>query len=101
MPLVPLGPLRALLALLALLFAYALGRAIARTRRNEPKPRVASWAIRFVLVLAAVSWRSGLDRITMIALVLSAIGLTLGFVISSRPKKAEDLSEVIFPHDQP
>jgi hypothetical protein len=86
---------------LALFFAFVLGRVIAKARRKEPKVRITGWAIRFVLVMSAVSWRGGLDRITMVALLVSAIGLALGFTLENRPRKQEDLTDVIFPHDQP
>jgi hypothetical protein len=95
-----MGLLRGIVAVLALLFAFALGRALARAQRGVPKAGVASWAIRFLLTMLAVSWRGGLDRITLVAMALAAFGLALSYLLESRPRKQEDLSGVIFPHDE-
>ena len=99
MRVIPLGLLRGCLALLGLFFAYMLGRALAKYVRRDLKTRVTGWTIRTILVLLAVSWRGGLDSFTILAWVLAAGGFALGFVLENRPRKQEDLTEVIFPHD--
>lgn len=99
MRVIPLGLLRGCLALLGLFFAFMLGAAVAKYVNRELKSRVTGWAIRTILVLLAVSWRGGLDSFTILAWVLAAAGFGLGFALQNRPKKQEDLTDVIFPHD--
>jgi uncharacterized membrane protein YoaK (UPF0700 family) len=97
MPAIPLGLLRGCLALLGLFFAYMLGRAVAKHVRRQAKPRIAGWAIRTALVLAAISWRSGIDTVTVLAWVLAVLASAAGYVLESRPRKTEDLTGMIFP----
>jgi hypothetical protein len=99
MPVVPLSILRGILALLSLVFAYQLGRSIGQALRKRPKPRVAGWAVRTLLALLAASWRGGLDRVTITAILLAAVACALGVVLERRPRKQEDLTDVIFPHE--
>jgi hypothetical protein len=100
MPAVPLGVLRGCLALLGLFFAHMLGRSVAKSVRRDPKPRVTGWAIRSVLVLAAVSWRAGIDSVTILAWLLAVLGFVAGYLLEKRPRKREDLTDVIFPGDR-
>ena len=97
MPVVPLGLLRGCLALLGLFFAHVLGRSVAKAARRDPKPRVAGWAIRTILVLAAVTWRAGLDTVTIVAWLVAVLGFVSGYVLEKRPRHREDLTDFIFP----
>lgn len=83
--------------MLGLFFAHMLGRAVARYVRRDAKPRVAGWTIRTILVLAAVSWRAGIDTVTALTWFLAVLGFVAGYVLEKRPRKREDLTDVIFP----
>jgi hypothetical protein len=96
---VPIELLRGMLALLGVFFGYMLGRAAARYVNREGKPQVTGWAIRTLLVLVAVSWRGGLDGVTIAAILLTAIAVAAGYILQNRPKKPEDLTDVIFPRE--
>jgi hypothetical protein len=97
MPAVPLGLLRGCLALLGLFFPHMLGRALVRRLRHDANAGLVGWTIRTVLVLAAVWWRSGFDTVTILAWLLAAFGFAAGFFLEKRPRKREDLTDVIFP----
>ena len=82
-------------------FAYFLGRSIAQTRttinwRTGPY----SWAFRVLLAGFAVTWRSGLDIVSICVFAISIVTAAFGFYKERQPKKpAEDLSKVIFPEE--
>jgi hypothetical protein len=100
MPAIPLGLLRGCLGVLGLFFAYMLGRAVAKYVRRDAKPRITGWAVRTALVLAAITWRSGIDAVAILAWVLSALAFAAGYVLEKRPRKTEDLTGVIFPEER-
>ncbi len=88
---VPIELLRILLGLLALFFAYALGRMIARLRRQkQPYTRALTWVLRTAVCLFGVLWNRGFDVTSIIFLALSAATFALGYFIEWRPRHVEE-----------
>ena len=86
--------------MLGLFFAHMLGRSVAKHLRRDPKPRTIGWTIRTVLVLAAVTWQAGIDTVSVLAWFLAVLGFIAGYLLEKRPRKREDLTDVIFPGEQ-
>jgi hypothetical protein len=94
---VPFDLMRAVLALLGVFFAVNLGRGATRAYERRPRPAWRGWLIRLVLTLLAVSFRRGLDAVTVAALVLSAAAIAGGAWLELRPRKPEeDLTSKMF-----
>ncbi len=96
---VPLNVVRAALGLLTVFFAHFLGRTLVRRRQGRPGARLGGWAIRFALALGAILWSGGWDATAIITLAGAALAGGYGAWQESRPKKDEDLSELMFPKD--
>jgi|YNPBryBLVA2012_1023415.scaffolds.fasta_scaffold00086_19 hypothetical protein len=94
---VPLNLVRAALGLLTLFFAHFLGRMIVRLRQGRPGARPGGWAIRFAVALGAILWSGGLDATAIVTLAGAGLAGGYGAWRESRPKKDEDLSELMFP----
>jgi hypothetical protein len=87
----PIELLRILLGLLAVFFAYALGRAIIRLRREKkPYTKALTWALRTTVCLFGVMWNRGLDATSIAFLVLCAAAFALGSHIEGRPRHIDE-----------
>ena len=92
--------LRGLLGGLSIFFAHFFGRALWKvTRGKERKRALYAWALRFLLTLGAICYRS-VDRLAIIILVLDALAFAVGWWDEWRPKHQEDLTHTIFPHEE-
>jgi hypothetical protein len=97
----PTGPFQTLLGILGVIFAYLLGRSAVKLRRGEVR-RAATfgWALRTTVCVYAVFYFGGFRWPFILVFALAAASLAAGVWLQSRPRKAEDLSTVIFPQDQ-
>lgn len=92
--------MRAALGLLAIFFAHYLGRSAAGLyQRAEPRSRTITWALRTLVCLLAVLWRSGLDWLSAVVIALLALSLAAGVRAQLRPPKDEGLVKQMFPDD--
>ena len=92
--------LRLLLGGLSILFAHFFGRAIAKVSKGKERKRALyTWALRFILTVAAICYRS-VDRLAFVVLALDAVAFGLGWWDEWRPKREEDLTRTMFPDDQ-
>jgi len=92
--------LRVFLGLLGLLCAHFLGRSIAqggRAKRRSGRP--VAWIVRVVVTLLGVGWLSPFDWVTISVLVLAIVLAALGYWAEVRPKRDEDLTEMMFPKE--
>ena len=77
-------------------FAYALGRAGTRLRRQgQPMRKALAWALRTAVALGAVVWVRGLDLVGIAMVMLAALSFAAGILIESRPAKVEEIH--LFP----
>ena len=92
--------LRGLLGGLSIFFAHFLGRAIVKVSKGRERKRALyTWALRFVITIGAVCYRS-VDRLAIIVLVLDVGAFALGWWDEWRPKREEDLTRTMFPDDR-
>lgn len=92
--------LRALVGLLALFFAHYLGRsAVALHQRREARARTITWALRTAVCVGAVLWGRGLDALSVVVLLLTAVSLGSGVWHQLHPPKDEGLVEAMFPKE--
>lgn len=94
--------LRLLIGLMCIGFAYMLGRnlvlRIPRKRGTGP----ASWTLRTLIAAVAVSWRVGIDWLSLLVYGASAVSFSLGIYRARKPPKPpEDLSRLLLPSDEP
>jgi hypothetical protein len=83
--------LRIVVALMCIVFAYLLGRALARPPR--PGKRGAGptgWALRTLVAGAALTWRGGLDLLAGVAFGLAAVAAVGGALLERRRPKEDD-----------
>ena len=94
---VPINLLRSLLGVLGLFFAHMLGRAMVKTRREKvPKRILYTWILRTAVALGGVCY-SGIDVVSILAIVLMAASFALGVRVALHPPAAENLTDTIFP----
>jgi len=99
-PLDPAELLRGLLGGLSLFFAHFLGRTIGKISKGKAARRpLFTWALRFILTIGAVCYRA-VDKLAMVVLILDAVAFAIGWWDEWRPKREEDPSETMFPHDE-
>lgn len=92
------GFLRGMLGAFCVFFALFLGRSIIRfQKRREPQSKMLAWALRTFVTAAAVIFRVGFDRVTIVAYALAAASLAAGAYLEWRPKRDDDLHKVMFP----
>ena len=92
--------LRGLLGGLSIFFAHFFGRTVVKVSRGKERKRALyTWAIRFIVTVGAICYRS-VDRLAIVILVLNAIAFGLGWWDEWRPKREEDLTRTIFPEDK-
>lgn len=94
--------LRCFLGLLCVAFAHVLGRAAYRKfKLNARGSYFMRWALRTAVTGAGAMWHGGLDGLSLSLVGLSIASAAAGFYLERRPpKQEEDLTEVIFPHDE-
>ncbi|MCX6618915.1 MAG: hypothetical protein NTZ98_22805 [Acidobacteria bacterium] len=91
---------RALVGLLALFFAHYLGRSAAGLhQRREVRARTITWALRTAVCVGAVVWGRGLDALSVVVLLLTAVSVGSGIRRQLRPPKDEGLVEVMLPKE--
>lgn len=96
----PIGLFQTLLGALGILFAFSLGRSAARLRRGEVRKGVTiGWALRSTVCVYAVFFFGGLRWPFLLTLGLAAVALAAGVWMESRPRRSEDLTEIIFPKE--
>lgn len=96
----PTGPFQTLLGALGVLFAYFLGRGAVKLQRGEVTRGAAfGWALRTTVCVYAVFFFGGLRWPFILVVALAVASLTGGVWLESRPKKAEDLSKIMFPEE--
>ncbi len=87
---------------MCVVFAHLLGRSLARSKavaRRGLGP--ASWALRTLLAGAAITWRTGVDRLAAAVYVLSGAAAVAGVYLERRPPKPpEDLTKKMFPDSE-
>jgi hypothetical protein len=92
--------LRGLLGGLSIFFAHFFGRTVVKVSKGKERKRALyTWAIRFIVTVGAICYRS-VDRLAVVILVLNAIAFGLGWWDEWRPKREEDLTRTIFPEDR-
>src|SRR5262249_23596963 len=92
--------LRGLLGGLSIFFAHFFGRAVVKVSRGKERKRALyTWALRFLVTVGAICYRS-VDRLAVVILVLNAIAFGFGWWDEWRPKREEDLTRTIFPEDK-
>ena len=96
----PTGLFQTLLGALGVVFAHFLGRGAVRLRRGQIKRGVAvAWALRTTVCVYAVFYLGGLRWPFLTVFALAAMSLAAGVWLEARPKKEEDLTQVMFPPD--
>ncbi len=96
----PTGLFQTLLGALGVLFAFSLGRNAVKFRRGEVRRGAAiGWALRTTVCVYAVFYFGGLRWPFLLTLALAAVALTAGVWLESRPRKAEDLTHLMFPKE--
>ncbi len=89
--------LRVVLAVFCVFFAYSLGRAIARKRRNRIRDSVlTAWVLRTAVTGFSVFWGVGADALSIGVVVLAVLSAA-GYRNEGKQKVQEDLTDVIFP----
>ncbi len=84
--------LRVLVGVLAILFAYALGRSVARLQRNgQPLRKALTWLLRVIVCIFAVLWVGAFDATSIATLAAALVCLALGFYLEWRPRHVEDV----------
>ena len=92
--------LRGLLGGLSIFFAHFFGRAVVKVSKGKERKRALyTWALRLILTVAAICYRS-VDRLAIIILVLDAVAFAAGWWDEWRPRREEDLTRTMFPDDQ-
>ncbi|HSB15583.1 MAG TPA: hypothetical protein VLE22_14085 [Bryobacteraceae bacterium] len=90
--------LRVVLGVLSVFFAYSLGKAIARKRRNQIRDSVlTAWVLRTAVTGFGVFWRVGADALSIGVVVLAVLSAAAGYRNEGKQKVREDLTDVIFP----
>jgi hypothetical protein len=98
---VPMEFLRGVLGLLGLGCAYMLGRTLVAVRHGQVKlTRLYAWLLRTLVCLLALSFRHGVDGVTVAMWALAAAGCAGGFWQASHQKPPEDLTHEIFPPER-
>lgn len=94
-----LGLIRGFLAILCIVFAYFLGRSVARRRvSRQAHAALLRWGLRTMVTVLGVMWGAGLDRFSLAVIALAVVSAVAGFYFEQRPRKEkEDLTDVIFP----
>ena len=88
----PLNFLRILLAALSILFAWQLGRVGTEIHaRGLPLTKGTTWFLRVLVTTFAIFWVGGFDVITIVTLVLVAIGFGVGVWTEYRPKHDDSI----------
>ena len=94
------GVIRWILGAFCILFAPALGRSVVRFRQGrERQARLFAWSLRVILTGAAVSFRGGFDRTSIIVYSLAILLFAAGVILESRPKHDDELEKVMFPRE--
>uniref|UniRef100_Q01XQ4 Uncharacterized protein n=1 Tax=Solibacter usitatus (strain Ellin6076) TaxID=234267 RepID=Q01XQ4_SOLUE len=94
--------LRGFLGLLALACSYMLGRTLVGVRKGQLKlSRLYGWLIRTVLCMLALSFRHPVDGLSMMIWGLALAAFGVGFWQASHQKPPEDLTNEIFPPEEP
>ena len=98
---VPIEFLRGLIGFIGIGCAYLAGRATVAVRKGWQKPsRLTGWLIRMLLCFAAVVFRHPLDTADITIGALAIVAFAAALWDTSREKKQEDLTRIIFP-DEP
>ncbi len=96
----PIGLFQTLLGALGILFAFSLGRSAVRLRRGKVrKGATIGWALRTTVCVYAVFYFGGLRWPFLLTLGLAVVSLSAGVWMESRPRKTDDLTEIIFPKE--
>ena len=99
---VPNEFLRGFLGLLGLGCAYMSGRTLAGVRKGQLKlSRLYGWLIRTVVCLLVLNFRHPVDGVSMTIWGLALALFAGGFWQASHQKPPEDLTNEIFPPDNP
>ncbi len=92
--------LRGVLGLIAIGCAYMLGRSIVYVRKGwQKKSQIYGWTIRTSACLVAIAIRHPVDAAEIAVWTLAVAALALGYWLSSRERKEEDLTRTIFPDE--
>jgi ABC-type microcin C transport system permease subunit YejB len=94
------GVIRWILGAFCIMFAPAFGRSVVRFQQGkERQSKLFTWALRVILTGAAVSFRIGFDRTTIIVYILAILFFAAGTYYEWRPKHEDELEKVMFPRD--
>ncbi len=89
---VPIQFLRLIVGLLGMLFAYGLGRAAVRLRRNgQPVTKALTWVLRTSVAVLAILWTGRFDALGIVLLALIAASCAAGVYLETRPRKTEEI----------
>ena len=98
---VPIEFIRGVLGILCLFFAYMAGKAQAGVRRGRVKlSRFYAWLLRSLVCAAAMGLRHNVDTIAIAVWTLAVTAFAAGIWEASREKKSEDLTDLLFPHEE-
>jgi hypothetical protein len=96
----PIAAFTVVLAPLGILFAFTLGRTAVKAMRDRTRQRAAiGWALRTTVCVYAIFYFGGLRWPFLVTLALAVAALAAGAWLEARPKKTEDLSQVMFPKE--
>jgi len=94
--------IRCFLGLLCVAFAHILGHSAYRKYKLHARDsNFTRWALRTIVTGLGAIWHGGLDALSLSVLGLSIASGATGFYRERHPPEPEeDLSKVIFPHDE-
>lgn len=92
--------IRWILGAFSIAFAPAFGRSAIRFRQGrERQTRLIAWALRTLVTGAAVGFRSGFDRTTIVVYSLAILFFAAGAYWEWRPKHRDELEKIMFPQE--
>lgn len=90
--------IRWILGVFCIFFAPAFGRSVIRfLQGRERQSRLIAWALRTIVTGAAVSFRGGFDRTTIVVYSLAILCFGAGAWYEWRPRHEDELEKVMFP----
>ena len=94
------GVIRWILGAFCIVFSPAFGRSVIRFQQGrEKQSKLLAWALRVIVTGAAVAFRGGFDRTTIIVYSLAVLSFAAGSYHEWRPKHEEELEKIMFPRE--